>query len=248
MTYCLGIRTREGLVLASDSRTNAGFDQVNVCRKMHTFVEPGERVFVLLASGSLSCTQSVLSLLRRDFDQGRGLATAGTFYDAARAVGEQVRRVAALDRQALEQDDYKFNIHFILGGQIRGAPHDLYLIYPQGNPLRASDDCPFLQIGECKYGRPILDRGVRFDRTTLEDAARYALISLDSTMRSNVTVGPPVDLLVYGRDELQVSRYRRFVDRDPDLMAIHSQWEQALRRAVQELPTIHFAAPAAPDF
>ena len=240
MTYCVGIRTREGLVLASDSRTNAGYDQVNVCKKMRTFVQTGERVFVLLASGSLSCTQSVLSLLQRDFDRGEGLASVGTFYDAARVVGEQVRLVSALDRQALEQDKYAFNVHFILGGQLRGEDHDLYMIYPQGNPLRASEDCPYLQIGECKYGRPILDRGIRFATTTLEDAARYALISIDSTMRSNVTVGPPIDLLVYVRDELGLSRYRRFADKDPDLTAIHTQWEQALRRAVHELPEIRF--------
>jgi len=240
MTYCLGIRTREGLVLASDSRTNAGYDQVNVCRKMHTFVTPGERVFVLLASGSLSCSQSIVSLLRRDYDRGAGLAAAPTFYDAARVVGEQVRRVSALDRQALELDEYKFNVHFILAGQIGGEEHDLYLIYPQGNPLRASEDSPFLQIGECKYGRPILDRGIRHDRTTLEDASRYALISIDSTMRSNVTVGPPIDLLVYQAGELDVTRYRRFADKDPDLQAVHTQWEQALRRAVQELPPVRF--------
>jgi putative proteasome-type protease len=240
MTYCLGIRTREGLVLASDSRTNAGFDQVTLCRKMHTFVQPGERLFVLLTSGSLSCTQSVVTQLRREFDRGEGLAAASTFYDAARVVGEQVRKVAALDRQALEQDDYKFNVHIILAGQIRGEEPDLYLIYPQGNPLRSSEDCPYLQIGECKYGRPILDRGIRFDRTTLGDAARYALISLDSTMRSNVTVGPPIDLLVYERNELGISRYRRFAANDPDLLSIHAQWEQALRRAVHELPAITF--------
>lgn len=247
MTYCLGIRTREGLVLASDSRTNAGYDQVNVCRKMHTFVQPGERVFVLLSSGSLSCSQSVVSLLQRDFDRGQGLATAPTFYDAARVVGEQVRKVAALDRQPLEQDQCSFNVHLILGGQIRGQPHDLYLIYPQGNPLRSSEDCPYLQIGECKYGRPILDRGVRYDATTLEDAARYALISIDSTIRSNVTVGPPIDLLIYRVDEFGLSRYRRFGDKDPDLLAVHSQWEQALRRAVQELPAIRFGdIPPAP--
>ncbi|MFO0910486.1 MAG: peptidase [Isosphaeraceae bacterium] len=240
MTYCLGIRTREGLVLASDSRTNAGYDQVNVCKKMHTFVMPGERVFVLLTSGSLSCSQSVVSLLQRDFDRGQGLASAATFYDAARVVGDQVRRVSALDRQALEQDNFHFNVHFILGGQIRGEEPDLYMIYPQGNPLRASEDCPYLQIGECKYGRPILDRGIRFNRTDLEDAARYALISIDSTMRSNVTVGPPIDLAVYVRDELGLSRFRRFVDKDPDLLAIHSQWEHALRRAVHELPVIRF--------
>lgn len=240
MTYCLGIKTRDGLVLASDSRTNANYDQVNVCRKMFTFVRPDERVFVLLTSGSLSCSQSVVALLQRDFDQGTGLAAVETFYDAARAVGEQVRHVASLDRQALEQDKYQFNIHFILAGQIRGQPHDLYLIYPQGNPLRASEDSPFLQIGECKYGRPILDRGVRYDRTSLEDAARYALISIDSTMRSNVTVGPPIDLLVYTNNDLKITRYRRYPERDPDLAAIQAQWEQALRNAVRELPLVRF--------
>ncbi len=205
MTYCLGIKTKDGLVLASDSRSNSGADQVNVCRKMHTFVRTGERLFILLTSGSLSCSQSVITLLGRDFDQGLGLASAETFYDAARVVGDRIRRVAELDRQALEQDKFSFNVHVILAGQIRGQAHDLYLIYPQGNPLRATEDSPFLQIGECKYGRPILDRGVRYDGTTLDDAARYALISLDSTMRSNVTVGPPIDLLVYGRDALRIT-------------------------------------------
>lgn len=240
MTYCLGITTEEGFVAASDSRTNAGFDQVNVCRKMHLFERPGQRVFALLTSGSLSCSQSIVTLLRREFDLGGGLTTAETMYDAARAVGQQVRRVAESDREALERDDYRFNVHLLLAGQIRGQPHELYLIYPQGNPLRATEESPFLQIGECKYGRPILDRGVRHDRTTLEDAARYALISIDSTMRSNVTVGPPIDLLVYERDELCFRRRRRFSDRDPDLAAIHDQWEQALQNAVQELPTIRF--------
>jgi putative proteasome-type protease len=240
MTYCLGIMTRRGLVMASDSRTNAGYDQVNVCRKMHLFVKEGERVFTILTSGSLSLTQSVITLLRRDFNEGRGLAAAPSLYDAVRAVGDQMRRVADLDRAALERDDYHFNIHLILGGQIRGeAPH-LYLLYPQGNPLAASEDCPYLQIGECKYGRPILDRGVRYDRTTLEEAAKFAMISLDSTMRSNVTVGPPIDLLVYGTDELRVTRYRRFTAQDTDLRQIHQQWEHALRKAILELPEISF--------
>src|SRR5258708_36144972 len=123
MTACLGIMTRQGLVMASDSRTNAGFDQVNLCRKMHTFVTPGERVFVLLTSGSVSLTQSVVTLLRRDFDQGKGLAAAPSPYDAARVLGEQVRRVSDLDRAALEVDDFRFNIHRLLRGQVgRGAP------------------------------------------------------------------------------------------------------------------------------
>jgi putative proteasome-type protease len=210
---------------------------------MHTFVDPGARLFVLLCSGSLSCSQSVVTLLRRDFDQGAGLATAGSMYDAARVVGDQVRRVSDMDRKALEQDEYKFNVHFILAGQIRGQPHDLYLIYPQGNPLQATEDSPYLQIGECKYGRPILDRGVRYERTSLEDAARYALISLDSTIRSNVTVGPPIDLLVYAKDELRINRYRRFSAKDPDLLAVHVQWETALRKAVAELPPVQFGEP-----
>src|SRR5580704_11806378 len=116
MTYCLGIMTRSGLVMASDSRTNAGYDQVNICRKMHTFTQEGERVFVLLTSGSLSCTQSIVTQLRRDFDNGKGLATATSLYDAARLVGSEVRRVSEIDRAALERDDFKFNVHILLGG------------------------------------------------------------------------------------------------------------------------------------
>ena len=240
MTYCVGIRTKDGLVMGSDSRTNAGYDQVHTCRKMHTFVKPDERAFILTTSGSLSLSQSILTLLRRDWDQGTGLAAAPTFYDAARVVGDQVRRLSDIDRQALERDEFRFNIHLLLGGQIRGEPPELYLIYPQGNPLRATEDSPFLQIGEAKYGRPILDRGVRYEGTTLEDAAKYALISFDSTMRSNATVGPPIDLVVYRDGELRITRHRRLTDKDPDLLEIHQQWEQALRRAVLALPEIRF--------
>ena len=240
MTYCLGIQTKHGLVMASDSRTNAGYDNVNVCRKMYTFVQPGDRAFIILCSGNLSLTQSIITLLQRDFDQGRGLAAAATFYEAARAVGDQVRRVSELDRPALERDDFRFNVHLLLGGQIRGERPNLSLIYPQGNPMSATEDSPFLQIGECKYGRPILDRGVRFDLTTLEEAAKYALLSLDSTMRSNITVGPPVDLVVYANDELRIRRHRRFTAQDPDFREIHMRWEHTLRKGVLELPGVRF--------
>jgi putative proteasome-type protease len=247
MTYCLGIMTRQGLVMASDSRTNAGYDQVNVCRKMHTFVQPGERVFIVLTSGSLSLTQSVLTLLQRDFNQGRGLAATPTLYDATRVIGEQVRRVADMDREALERDEYRFNIHLLLGGQVRGEPPSLYLVYPQGNPLRATEDSPYLQVGECKYGRPILDRGVRYEHTTLEEAAKYALISIDSTMRSNVTVGPPIDVVAYAADEMRITRRRRLGAQDPDLIDVHTRWENALRKAVRELPAIRFDEVEASD-
>jgi putative proteasome-type protease len=239
MTYCLGIITHQGLVMASDSRTNAGYDQVNTCRKMYTFVEPGERMLCILASGSLSLTQSVMTLLKRDFEIGHGLAEAPSLYDACRVIGKEIRHVSGLDRKALERDEYKFNVHFLLGGQIRGEPPGLYLVYPQGNPLSATQDSPFLQIGECKYGRPILDRGVRYESTTLEEAAKYALISIDSTMRSNVTVGPPIDMLLYPRDQF-ITHRRRLTPKDPDLLDVHTRWEQALRKAVQELPSIRF--------
>jgi putative proteasome-type protease len=244
VTYCLGIMTHQGLVLASDSRTNAGYDDVNVCRKMFRFVQSGERVFVILTSGSLSVAQSVVTLLEQDFKEGTGLAAVPTLYDAARVVCEQVRRISELDRSALEKDGFRYNAHFILGGQIRGQPHGLYLIYPQGNPVSASEDSPYLQIGECKYGRPILDRGVRYERTSLEEASKYALISIDSTMRSNVTVGPPIHLAIINANDLHVSHYRRFAADDPDLRAIHTQWEQALRKAVQELPGVRFSEDA----
>ena len=239
VTYCLGIVTAEGLVLASDSRTNAGFDQVNTTRKMFRFEKPGERVFVVLNSGSLSISQSVMTLLRDEFDQGRGLATAPSLYHAARIVGDCVRRVSDTDRDSLERDNFSFNVHLLLGGQVKGEEPGLYLIYPQGNPLRATEDSPYLQLGECKYGRPILDRGIE-NSTSLEVAAKYALLSMDATMRSNVTVGPPIDLLLYEKDSLKVTRSRRLSFADADLKYIHAAWEQSLRRAVEQLPQIHF--------
>lgn len=242
MTYCLGIVTDDGLVMASDSRTNAGFDQVNVCRKMHRFVQENERVFVLLTSGSLSISQSVVTLLRSDFDTGKGLAQAKSLYDAARTIGDCVRRVSDIDRAALERDHFNFNVNLLLGGQVRGEAPGLYLIYPQGNPMRATEDSPYLQLGECKYGRPILDRGIE-TATSLEVAAKYALLSFDATIRSNVTVGPPVEILLYRKDSLRLDEYRRFADSDRDLQIIHASWEQSLRRAVEQLPEIEFRKP-----
>jgi putative proteasome-type protease len=246
MTYCVGIMTQEGLVMASDSRTNAGYDQVNVCRKMHTFVLPGERAFVLLTSGSLSLTQSTITLLQDDFQQGRGLAQAESMYSAARAVGDAVRRVSDLDRAALERDDYNFNIHLLLGGQVKGGAPALYCIYPQGNPLSATQDSPYLQIGEVKYGRPILDRGIVYDETSLDVAALYALLSFDATIRSNVTVGPPLELLVYRDGQLDFTEYRRFAADDPDLLDLHARWESTLRRGVEELPRMQYSERPAP--
>jgi len=242
VTYCLGIVTDDGLVMASDSRSNAGFDQVNTCRKMYRFIQEGERVFVILTSGSLSISQSIMSLLRLDFDAGQGLAQARSMYHAARIVGECVRRVSEIDRASLERDSFTFNVNLLLGGQVRGEDPGLYLIYPQGNPLQATEDSPYLQLGECKYGRPILDRGIDM-ATSLEVAAKYALLSFDATMRSNVTVGPPIDLLIYRKNSFEVTRHRRLAALDQDLNLIHASWEQSLRRAVEQLPEIQFDEP-----
>jgi putative proteasome-type protease len=206
---------------------------------MHRFVQPGKRVFVILSSGSLSISQSVLTLLRADFDAGAGLAQAPSLYEAARIVGDCVRRVSDIDRASLERDSFSFNVHLILGGQVHNESPNLYLIYPQGNPLAATEDSRYLQLGECKYGRPILDRGIEAS-TTLEVAAKFALLSLDAAMRSNVTVGPPFDLLLYKKDSLEIVRYRRLKAGDPDLNLIHSSWELSLRRAVEQLPDIEF--------
>jgi putative proteasome-type protease len=147
--------------------------------------------------------------------------------------------VSDIDRASLERDSYSFNVHLLIGGQVKGKEPGLYLVYPQGNPLAATEDSLYLQLGECKYGRPILDRGIQAS-TSLEVAAKYALLSMDATMRSNVTVGPPFDLLLYRRDSLAVERYRRVCAGDQDLNSIHTSWEQSLRRAVEQLPDIEF--------
>jgi putative proteasome-type protease len=240
MTYCLSIMTQEGLVMASDSRTNAGFDDLNVARKMHTFVQPDERVFIILCSGSLSLSQSVMNLLRSSFDSGEGLAQAKSMYEAAREVGEAIRQISDLDRASLERDSYNFNVHLLLGGQVRGEAPRSFLIYPQGNPLSSTEDSPFLQLGEYKYGRPILDRGIVFQSTSLKSAAKYALLSFDATMRSNVTVGPPIELLLYTKDSFQLDCYRRLHADDRELETIHALWERSLRNAVEDLPDLTF--------
>ncbi|MGB7197937.1 MAG: peptidase, partial [Acidobacteriaceae bacterium] len=183
----------------------------------------------------------VITLLREEFKHGKGLATARNMYEAARAVGACVRTISDLDREALAKDEYNFNIHLLLGGQIKGEPADLYLIYPQGNPICATEDSPYLQIGEVKYGRPILDRGIDSQTTSLDAAAKYAMLSFDATMRSNVTVGPPIELLQYRNDSLRFDQYRRFSAHDAELDLIHARWEQALRRVVDDLPSIQFA-------
>ena len=234
MTYCVGIWTRHGLVMASDSRTNAGHDQVNVARKMHLFEQPGERVFVLLSSGSLSCTQSIITQLRRDFDQGKGLAQAPSLYDAARIIGEEIRRVSDLDRAALERDEFKFNVNLILGGQIKGEAMRMFLVYSAGNFIEATRETCYFQLGESKYGKPVLDRLI-VPTTPLDTAAKCALVSMDSTLKSNLSVGLPLDLLVYHEGALHSDQVVCIDDGNPYFQMIRNTWGQRLREVFDSL-------------
>jgi len=237
MTYCLAASLEEGMVFVSDSRTNAGVDQISTFSKMHTFCGDGERFFVLLSAGNLATTQAVVAKLARDIRNGEqtSLASLAAMAEVADYVGTASRSIQARHAGKDEESGFSPEASFILGGQIRNQPQRLYLVYPEGNYVHTTDRTPYLQIGETKYGKPILDRIVT--RTTdLETAARCALVSMDSTMRSNATVGPPVEVLLYRRDS-QVQGERLLFEEDSDYLAeIRSSWQESLRRAFEELP------------
>lgn len=238
MTYCLAIRVNDGLVFASDSRTNAGVDYVSTYSKMFVFGVPGERLLVLLASGNLATTQAVVNSIQRDLDDPSAAENLNGFhylFDAAHYVGRISRRVQAECREALRDDGISAEASFILGGQIHGRDPNIYLIYPQGNSISASTETPYLQIGETKYGKPILDRIIR-PATGLEDAARCALVSIDSTMRANISVGPPVELAIYRRDELALTRRLNLDYGTPMFRELQKRWNEGLRRAFERLP------------
>lgn len=237
MTYCLAIHLDDGLILASDSRTNAGVDHISTYSKMNVFQMPG-RIFILLSSGNLATTQEVLNRVQRDIDDHESkisLANVKHIMDAAKYIGKLSLKAQQEHSEALDKHGINAECCFILGGQIEGGKHDAFLIYPQGNCITASPTTPYLQIGEIKYGKPILDR-ILTAETDLGDAARCALVSLDSTMRSNISVGPPVELAVYKRDTLQLDR-RLILELDsPEYLAIREAWSSGLQRAFDELP------------
>jgi putative proteasome-type protease len=248
MTYCLGIITRYGLVIAADSRTNAGVDYISTYKKLFDFSLKGDRVLLLCTSGNLSITQAVLYALEHDlkFQDIENLHTLPTFYDIARYIGGKIRKVQDEERPWLEKDRIDHQCTMLLGGQIQGEVPELYMIYSQGNFIQAMNETPFLQIGETKYGKPILDRTLRFE-TSLEDAAKCALLSIDSTMKSNISVGPPINLVMYEADSFEVKYQLRLRLGDPYLAEIRKQWEVALKEAFERMPNIDwglaFGAP-----
>ncbi len=245
MTYCLSLLCREGLVFISDSRTSAGVDNINVRPKMRIYSEPGQRVICLMTSGNLSVTQSVIALIDEDALRAHSdsniatLMNQPTMFETARYVGAKIRRVAEMDRAALERDGFNFNINVIVGGQIGGLPPQIHFVYPQGNSLQANVESPFLQIGEYKYGKPILDRGFTYE-TKLSDAVKFAVLSMEATVKSNVSVGGPFDLFVYERDSLAVKLRRRLEESDPYFREIQKTWGEGIVRLVEQIPGLEF--------
>lgn len=238
MTYCLAISVNAGLVFASDSRTHGGVDQVSIYPKMHTFTWEHERVFVLLSAGNLATTQAVVKQLNLDIDEPdaeQSLRTVDHLAQAADYVGQVSAGIQKRHGAMQAKQNVSFEVSFIFGGQIGSEAPELFLIYPQGNYITVSPEHRYLQIGEIKYGKPILDRIVE-PGLSMEDAARCALVSLDSTMRSNISVGPPVDLALYDRDSLVLSRQLRFKMNTPYYASLRKQWGEGLKRLFTELP------------
>lgn len=238
MTYCVGITVDAGMVFASDSRTNAGADQISTYRKMHTFLGDGERFFVLLTAGNLATSQAVVSRLRRDLETNASssLKTMRHMSEAAEHIGhlgaEQVTK-----HSSVSNEDFRPEATFIFGGQIKGQPARLFLIYPEGNYIRASNRTPYVQAGELKYGKPILDRIIS-QELPLETCARCALVSMDSTMRSNATVGPPIEIMSYSMNSQRAGQHWVLEEGDPYLRELSVGWEDSLKRAFGELPSL----------
>ena len=248
MTYCLAIQLKDHLIFAGDSRTTAGVDNVTVYSKMHQYPLGDDRLFVALTAGNLATTQAVLSRIQRDLDNPQAeesLRTADYLFDAAHYIGRISRHVQEEHSDAFTKGQGGAEASFILGGQIRSRPHNIYLVYPQGNCITASPKSPFLQIGETKYGKPILDRVITPD-TSLGDAIRCALMSISSTMRSNISVGPPIEVAVYARDSFAITHHM-ILDYDSRLLLeMEESWGGGLRRALSELPRFDWEEDVGP--
>ena len=246
MTYCLSLLCREGIVFISDSRSSAGVDNITIQPKMRVYSEKGDRVICLMTSGNLSVSQSVCALieedlLRSEMEPEHGhLLNQRTLFETARYVGTKIRAVDKLDRTSLEAAGFTFNINVLVGGQIAGQKHEIHYVYPQGNTLQASIVSPFLQIGEFKYGKPILDRGFNYE-TPLRDAVTFGMLSMEATVKSNVAVGPPIDVFAYESDSLKVKYRSRLEEGDAYFHDVQTKWSRGLVQLVQTMPRMHFS-------
>jgi len=248
MTYCLALKLRDGLVFASDSRTTAGVDYISTYRKMHVFQPSAGRLIVLLTSGNLATTQAVLDNLRRDLADvaaAENLGSVSYLFEAARYVGKLLQTVIQYYAHALHGSGADARATLIVGGQIAGADPELYLVYPEGNYVAATEETPFLQLGEFKYGKPILSR-IAQAALSLDDAARLALISFDAAMKSNLSVGPPVELAIYPRDALRFSQ-QLSLDADSEFFRSFCRiWNEKMLSAFGDLPRFEWERPAPP--
>jgi putative proteasome-type protease len=240
MTYCVGVLVREGLVMIADTRSNAGLDNIATFRKLHLFGNPGERVVILATAGNLAVSQSVVNLLtegmeNKETGEVETLEHMPSMFKSAQFVGRAIREVHRVDGDALEQQSGGFDVSMLLGGQVKGGRLRLFMIYAAGNFIEATADTPYLQIGEHKYGKPILDRSVT-EETRLYDALKLGLISMDSTMRSNLGVGLPIDLAVVRRDALECELTYRIEEGEPYFHDLRESWSSALRAAHLAIP------------
>ncbi|NGY05179.1 peptidase [Solimonas terrae] len=247
MTYCCAIKVNEGLVFAGDTRTSAGVDDVRTYNKVHVLEFPGDRIFVLLSAGNLATTQAVLAQIRRDLEEPvvpMSLRLARYMYDAAEYIGKLSVNAQNTITPPAQLSSVDLRTTFILGGQIQGEEPSIYMIYPEGNCIASSPETPFLQIGEHKYGKPILDRVIG-PNLSLEDAARCALVSIDSTLRSNISVGPPLDLAIVPKDALAVSHKLRLDLDTPFFARLRESWGRQLAASFGNLPKFDWESPPA---
>ena len=240
MTYCVAIKLNAGLVFLSDSRTNAGLDQISTFRKMIVYEKPGDRFMVLLSAGNLSISQSVREILQieklKDHESGEGITiwNAKSMFDAARVLGSAIRKVHDRDAASLQQAGVDFNVSLIFGGQIQGEGMRLFQVYSAGNFIEATPETPYFQVGESKYGKPVLDRVIT-PLTPLDEAAKCALVSMDSTLKSNLSVGLPLDMVVYEANQFQTNRIVCIDDNNPYFKMLHDNWGQKLREVFDSI-------------
>jgi len=241
MTYCVATMIDAGLVFASDSRTNAGVDNVSTFRKMKIFEQWGDRVLMIVNSGNLAVTQATINHLEQAIRRNTEphLMNVRSMYDVAELVGRSLREVRHRDGPFLMENGVDSGASFIVGGQIAGEDQRLFMVYSEGNFIEATYETPYFQIGEVKYGKPIIDRVIAAD-TSMDDAIKCVLVSFDSTMRSNLTVGLPIDLACYERNSLRLTHNRRFDERDPYLRTLRQSWNEGVRRAFSQLPNLEW--------